>query len=129
MWVSRHLRELRMSPRFVVWAMAWAREAEYNEFGCEDIVFECFRCSCLIRVGNIRLEFNREIRAAVTDLKFISILLLTKSREVNFLALGEYTKQEKKTGRRTLGKVNKSQDRTVLRKLREDKESTWRGCR
>lgn len=99
-------------------------------FGREDVAFEfeSFRCRCLIRVGNIRLEFSREVWTRDTDLKFISILVITKAKEVNHLSQGEHTKQEEKTEGRTLGKVNKSQGRIVSRKQREDKVLAWRDC-
>lgn len=61
-------------------------------------------------------------------MKFTSILLLTKATGVNSLSQGEYTKQEEeRTEERTRGKANKSQDRMVSRKLRQDKVSAWRG--
>lgn len=57
MWVARHWKELRVTTRFVVWAMAyigWGRKAEDNEFGCENIAFEfqslSFRSP--LKVGN-----------------------------------------------------------------------------
>lgn len=80
-----------MIPRSVVWAMAWAGAERLKiVFGCEDVAFEfeSFRCRCLIRVGNIGLEFSREVWTGDTDLKFISILVITKAKEVNHLSQG-----------------------------------------
>lgn len=64
--------------------------------------FESFRCRYLIKVGNIGLEFSREVWAGDADLNVMHILLVTKAREVNYISKREYTKQEEKTEGRTL---------------------------
>lgn len=70
--------------------------------------FQSFRCRYLMKVGNIGLEFSREVWAGDVDLNVMHILLLmvmalvTKVREVNYLSRREYPKQEEKTEGRTL---------------------------
>lgn len=62
-------------------------------------MFESFRCRCTIKVGNIGLVFSREVWTRDRDLKVMSILLVTKSREVKYLSQGEYRKQEENSKR------------------------------
>lgn len=77
-------------------SMSWGRGDKDNEFGYEYIEFEAFyelfRCRCLIRFGNIRLEFSREVWFGDIDMKVISIVLITKVVEVNFFFQEEYIK-------------------------------------